>query len=110
MHKIQGVGSSGIVGSIKAGEVQMMRGRLRLSDIPNQAMIFHLTFALQRWAACAGDKGRWRNQLCGKVQKKGSTFDDVQVSPVMRQTLLHWAYELTEHDYKAWQEKKRKSK
>ena len=29
----------------------------------------------------------------------GSTFDDPAVSPVVRQTLLHWGYELTKEDY-----------
>ena len=28
-------------------------------------------------------------------------FDDVSVSPVVRQTLLHWAYELTARDFEA---------
>jgi hypothetical protein len=35
-------------------------------------------------------------------------FDDVAVSPVIRQTLLHWAYELTESDWEAWCARKAK--
>eukprot|EP00899_Mesostigma_viride_P019584 jgi/Mesvir1/27627/Mv07359-RA.1 len=62
---------------------------------------------IKRWAACAGDKGRWRNQLCNKVVAAGKSFDDATVSPVIRQTLLHWAYELTEHDMKMWKARKR---
>ena len=27
-------------------------------------------------------------------------FDDQSVSPVIRQTMLHWAYEITEQDVK----------
>ena len=29
------------------------------------------------------------------------TWDDASVSPVVRQSMLHWAYELTEADFKA---------
>lgn len=61
----------------------------------------------QRWLACAGGKGRWRNQLCGRVRTAGAAFDDEAVSPVIRQTLLHWAYELSEADYAAWRERQK---
>ena len=57
---------------------------------------------IARWCACASPRGRWRNQLCGAVCKAGAHFDDAAVSPVIRQTLLHWAYELSETDYGAW--------
>lgn len=59
---------------------------------------------IARWAACAGFKGRWRNQLCGKVRTARKSFDDASVSPVIRQTLLHWAYELSEDDFQRWRE------
>jgi len=55
-----------------------------------------------RWKRCAGVKGRWRNNLVTKVFNSGKKkFDDPSVSPVVRQTLLHWGYELTEKDYDA---------
>jgi len=55
-----------------------------------------------RWQRCAGVRGRWRNNLVTKVyQSKNQRFDDPLVSPVVRQTLLHWAYELTKEDYDA---------
>jgi len=55
-----------------------------------------------RWQRCAGVRGRWRNNLVTKVyQSKNQRFDDPAVSPVVRQTLLHWAYELTREDYDA---------
>ena len=63
---------------------------------------------IQRWAACAGSSGRWRNQLCGAVAKASSRFDDRKVSPVIRQTLLHWAYELSVADYEEWRTAKAK--
>jgi hypothetical protein len=49
----------------------------------------------------AGDKGRWKSNLIGKCLREGAAWDDVTVSPVVRQTLLHWAYELTEADFNA---------
>jgi len=52
-----------------------------------------------RWVKCAGFNGRWRNYLIGKVYKSGAKYDDVHISPVVRQVLLHWAYALTEKDY-----------
>ena len=47
----------------------------------------------------AGAKGRWKQNLIGKCMRGGSAYNDASVSPVVRQTLLHWAYELNEADY-----------
>jgi hypothetical protein len=52
-----------------------------------------------RWGACCGQTGRWRRNLIAKCVRSGKAFDDYSVSPVVRQTLLHWAYELSEKDY-----------
>jgi len=52
-----------------------------------------------RWLGVAGDKGRWKQNLIGKCLRDRKAFDDPSVSPVVRQTLLHWAYELTEADF-----------
>ena len=52
--------------------------------------------------------GRWRIQLFNKINAKGTTVDDPSVSPVIRQTLLHWAYELSEADYDAWRREKKR--
>ena len=30
------------------------------------------------------------------IREAGSKFDDYSISPKIRQTLLHWGYELTE--------------
>lgn len=54
---------------------------------------------ISRWKKCAGEKGRWRRNLIAKCVKAGKPWDDESVSPVVRQTLLHWAYQLTEKDY-----------
>ncbi|KAG0717064.1 hypothetical protein GWK47_008278 [Chionoecetes opilio] len=52
-----------------------------------------------RWSRCAGLKGRWRQNLITKVYRAGASFDAAAVSPVVRQTLQHWGYELNKHDY-----------
>ena len=36
-----------------------------------------------------------------------AAFDDAAVSPVVRQTLLHWGYELTQADADAYCRKKK---
>jgi hypothetical protein len=64
---------------------------------------------IQRWCACAGVRGRWRNQLCGAVAKAHARHDDPAVSRVIRQTLLHWAHELSAADYDSWRAAKGKS-
>ena len=33
------------------------------------------------------------------IKDAGSKFDDYSISPKIRQTLLHWGYELTEKDF-----------
>ena len=53
---------------------------------------------ISRWIGVAGAKGRWKNNLANKVVAAGKQYDDPSVSPVVRQTLLHWAYQLTEKD------------
>ena len=53
-----------------------------------------------RWLRCAGETGRWKNNLISKIFKAGTSFDNKVVSPVVRQVLQHWAYKLTEEDYK----------
>lgn len=57
------------------------------------------TRQISRWKACAGEKGRWKRNLIAKCVRAKKPFDDESVSPTVRQLLLHWAYELTEHDY-----------
>ena len=52
-----------------------------------------------RWLKSAGPKGRFRNQLIGKCAAASTTFDDAKISPVIRQTLQHWGYNLTQIDH-----------
>ena len=58
---------------------------------------------IQRWCKSAGSKGRFRSQLCNKILNAGGvrSMNDTNISPVIRQTLLHWGLEITEHVIKA---------
>lgn len=47
-----------------------------------------------RWAASAGRKGRFRNQLLNKCFNLKTEVTDATVSPVIRQTLQHWGLEI----------------
>jgi len=51
-----------------------------------------------RWLKLAGPKGRFRRTLMNKIIKKGTTYNDFTVSPVIRQVLLDWGYQLTKSD------------
>jgi len=60
---------------------------------------------ISRWSKCCGVKGRWKQNLIAKVAASGKAFDDPEVSPVVRQTLFHWGYELSVDDCKAFVKK-----
>lgn len=49
-----------------------------------------------RWKGLAGEKGRFRSQLCNKILAAGGFEKGKNISPVVRQTLLHWGLEITE--------------
>ena len=51
-----------------------------------------------RWSGVAGPKGRWKRALLNKVVSANARWDNAAISPVIRQTLLHWAFEITEAD------------
>ncbi len=65
---------------------------------------------MSRWNACAGSSGRWKSNLIAKCVAAGKRFDDASVSPVVRQTLQHWGYRLTEADHDVYAAKVRKGK
>lgn len=44
---------------------------------------------------CDRPTGRWKRNLIAKCVRAGKPYSDVSVSPVVRQTLQHWGYELT---------------
>eukprot|EP00186_Timspurckia_oligopyrenoides_P000162 CAMPEP_0182445730 /NCGR_PEP_ID=MMETSP1172-20130603/3757_1 /TAXON_ID=708627 /ORGANISM="Timspurckia oligopyrenoides, Strain CCMP3278" /LENGTH=247 /DNA_ID=CAMNT_0024641547 /DNA_START=100 /DNA_END=840 /DNA_ORIENTATION=- len=43
-----------------------------------------------------GPTGRFRTQLMNKIIMSDAKFNDKSISPVIRQTLQHWGYQLTE--------------
>jgi hypothetical protein len=62
---------------------------------------------VKRWEACTGPKGRWKRNLINKIAQAYTAnhrrsveevLVDATISPVIRQTLLHWAYEVTKSD------------
>ena len=57
---------------------------------------------IDRWQKFAGPhSGRFRTNLINKIKKTGGNIHDYSISPVIRQGLLQWGYELTISDYRA---------
>ncbi|CAL1164123.1 unnamed protein product, partial [Cladocopium goreaui] len=55
---------------------------------------------IKRWLKVCGPSGRWKANLIAKCVKANRSYNDPKVSPVVRQSLLHWAYELTLKDFR----------
>lgn len=53
---------------------------------------------IKRWLAFCGPKGRFKRNLINKIKRKNGKVDDFSISPVIRQSLQHWAYQLTKKD------------
>ena len=53
---------------------------------------------IKRWQSFAGPYGRFRKRLINMIKKKKSEYNDYDISPVIRQGLLQWGYELTYDD------------
>lgn len=53
---------------------------------------------IRRWKRLTGQKGRFKAMLISLIKRNKTTYDDYTVSPKIRQTLQHWAYELKPHD------------
>lgn len=53
---------------------------------------------IDRWKKLAGPNGRFRTRLMNMIINKGKNYNDSSISPVIRQTLLHWGYELKSKD------------
>ncbi|MBI87969.1 MAG: hypothetical protein CMB67_02930 [Euryarchaeota archaeon] len=64
---------------------------------------------IRRWSAFAGPRGRFRIQLINRIIAADAHYDDESVSPVIRQSLQHWAYRLTLSDYEDYAIEKWKS-
>ena len=60
-----------------------------------------------RWLKLAGPNGRFRRTLMNKIIKNNATYDDFSISPVIRQVLLHWGYQLTKKDLDQYKKTKK---
>tara|TARA_Y100001970_G_scaffold31463_1_gene39111 strand:- start:17101 stop:17670 length:570 start_codon:yes stop_codon:yes gene_type:complete len=54
---------------------------------------------IKRWKGVASENGRFRKRLIGLIIKKDTSWDDITISPKIRQTLQHWGYQLTKKDF-----------
>ncbi|MBC8226285.1 MAG: hypothetical protein H8E74_03995 [Gammaproteobacteria bacterium] len=54
---------------------------------------------IQRWSNFTGKNGRWKLRLISLILKKSAKYNDESISPVIRQALQHWGYQLTEKDF-----------
>ncbi len=56
---------------------------------------------IKRWQRLAGHKGRFMRFLVTQILKKGTKKDwnNKNISPKIRQVLLHWGYQLTKKDF-----------
>jgi len=61
---------------------------------------------INRWKKTAGPNSRFRLWLINLIIKSKSKYNDFTISPAIRQTLLHWAYELTLSDFNSVKNKK----
>ena len=59
---------------------------------------------IKRWNNFCGEKGRWRNYIYSKINKRGTSIDDISFSLAVRQTLLHWGYMINNGDFDMWKE------
>tara|TARA_B100001250_G_scaffold413101_1_gene446134 strand:+ start:2274 stop:2840 length:567 start_codon:yes stop_codon:yes gene_type:complete len=57
------------------------------------------TRQIKRWINFSGPKGRWKLRLISNIIRNNSDFDDISISPVIRQGLQHWGYKLTKEDF-----------
>ena len=66
---------------------------------------------INRWIRFAGEKkGRWNKNLMNKIINAETTYNDYSISPVIRQSLQHWAYQLTDSDFNKFKKIKMNSK
>jgi len=61
---------------------------------------------IDRWLKLAGPNGRFRRTLMNKIIRSGKSYNDISVSPVIRQTLQHWGYKLTKSHLDSYKKNK----
>ena len=55
---------------------------------------------IKRWKNFTGPNGRFKKRLINMCKEQNKKYNDYSVSPVIRQGLQHWAYQLTKKDLK----------
>lgn len=55
---------------------------------------------IKRWLNFAGPKGRFKKRLINMIKNKNAKFNDITISPVIRQSLQHWGCQITNKDIK----------
>ena len=65
---------------------------------------------IKRWQEIAGENGRFRKFLITIIQNSKGKWNDHNISKKIRQTLLHWGYELNKKDYDSEIEERKKKK
>ena len=53
---------------------------------------------IRRWKDFCGVNGRWRNRIYSRLFET----QDINVSPRIQQSLLHWGYKVNLNDYNEW--------
>jgi len=53
---------------------------------------------IKRWQNLASDNGRFKKRLVNMIKKSSKDYDDISISPVIRQTLQHWGIKITKRD------------
>ena len=53
---------------------------------------------ISRWMKTAGQNSRFRRALINMISRKKTRYNDITISPKIRQTLQHWAVVLTKYD------------
>lgn len=54
---------------------------------------------IKRWRGIASENGRFRNWLITLIKKHNGKYNDMAISPKIRQTLQHWGYQITKKDF-----------
>jgi len=53
---------------------------------------------IKRWQNLASNNGRFKKRLVNMIKKSNKDYNDISISPVIRQTLQHWAIKITKKD------------
>lgn len=100
--------AGGTAASSKAAAHPTMHAKYRAGEASRgRRAVGRCVVGLARARAWRGTRGQFfspwaQNNLIAKVVVAGRAHDDATVSPVVRQTLQHWAYTLNKEDFGAW--------